>query len=69
MQPPRWKTAILIWLGIYPTVTLTFWLLAPVLADFPLPLRTLIITLIVVPIMVWVILPTLQKILKPWLQK
>jgi len=63
-QPPRWKTAIVIWLGIYPTITTVFFLLQPFVAGFPLPLKTLCLTLIVVPIMVWVMLPLLQKILK-----
>jgi antibiotic biosynthesis monooxygenase (ABM) superfamily enzyme len=67
MPPPRWKTAVLIWLGIYPTITLNLFLLGPLIADFPLPLKTLCLTLIVVPIMVWVVLPFLQKMLKGWM--
>jgi hypothetical protein len=69
MLIPRWKMAILIWLGIYPTVTLVFWLLSPFITTFPLPLKTLCVTLVVVPIMVWGILPNLQKLLRSWLQK
>ena len=69
MQPPRWKMAILIWLGIYPTITLVLWLLSPFIANFPLPLKTLCLTLVVVPIMVWVMLPNLQKLLRSWLTK
>ncbi|MCU0424006.1 MAG: hypothetical protein MUF71_00135 [Candidatus Kapabacteria bacterium] len=68
-QPPRWKTAIVIWLGIYPTITTVFFLLQPFVAEFPLPLKTLCLTLIVVPIMVWVMLPLLQKVLKNWLSR
>lgn len=66
-HPPRWKTAVLIWLGIYPTVTLVFWLLGPLVAKLPLPFKTLCLTLVVVPLMVWVVLPFLQKKLKNWL--
>jgi antibiotic biosynthesis monooxygenase (ABM) superfamily enzyme len=66
-MPPRWKTAALIWLGIYPTITLVLFLLGPLIADFPLPLKTLCLTLIVVPIMVWVVLPFLQKLLGKWM--
>jgi hypothetical protein len=40
MQPPRWKMAIVIWLGIYPTATAVFWLLQPFIKDFPLLLKT-----------------------------
>lgn len=59
--------AVLIWLGIYPTITTVLWLLAPVIAPLPLPLKTLCLTLVVVPTMVWVVLPFLQKQLKNWL--
>jgi hypothetical protein len=68
-HPPRWKTAVLIWLGIYPTITLVLWLAWPIIVDFPLPLKTLSLTLVVVPTMVWVVLPFLQKRLSAWLKK
>lgn len=67
--PPRWKTAVLIWLGIYPTITTIIWLLSPFIADFPLPVKTLCLTLLAVPVMVWVMLPVLQKLLRGWLIK
>jgi len=57
----------MIWLGIYPTITTVLWLLSPIIANWPLPLRTLGLTLVVVPIMAWVMLPFLRKLLKNWL--
>jgi antibiotic biosynthesis monooxygenase (ABM) superfamily enzyme len=70
-QPPKWKMAVLIWLGIYPTITLLVLLLFPYMAahNWPLALRTLALTLIAVPIMTYVAIPLLQKILKGWLQR
>lgn len=68
--PKKWKMAVLIWLAIYPLITLIFILLGPYLIRInPLPLRTLIITLIAVPIMVFILIPTLQKLLQNWLTK
>ncbi len=67
-QIPRWKMSILIWLGIYQTITTVLWLLSPMIASLPLPLKTLCLTLVVVPTMVWVVLPFLQKRLKNWLK-
>ncbi len=67
--PPRWKTAVIIWLGIYPTITTIIWLLSPFIADFPLPVKTLCLTLLAVPVMVWVMLPALQRMLRGWLTK
>ncbi|MBK8621109.1 MAG: hypothetical protein IPN79_04955 [Saprospiraceae bacterium] len=66
-QPPKYKTAIMIWMVIYPTINLIFYLFGDVLNTFVLPLRTLILTLILVPLMVYVLLPLAQRILKGWL--
>ena len=59
--------AVLIWLGIYPLITLVLWAVSPIIAPLPLPLKTLCLTLLVVPVMVWGMLPMLQKVLKNWL--
>jgi len=71
MKPPKkWKMAIVIWLAIYPLITSIFALLGKQLILIePLPLRTLIITIIAVPIMVFILIPTLQKLLRNWLSK
>jgi antibiotic biosynthesis monooxygenase (ABM) superfamily enzyme len=71
MKPPKkWKMAIVIWLAIYPLITSIFALLGKQLTLIePLPLRTLIITVIAVPIMVFILIPTLQKLLSNWLSK
>jgi uncharacterized protein len=65
---PRWKIAITNWLGFYPTVTVVTWALSPSIASLPLPLKTLCLTLVVVPTMVWVVHPIVQKIFKNWLK-
>ncbi len=67
--PPKWKIAVLIWLAIYPSITLLFLLAGEQLLSIPLPLRTLTITLVLVPLMVFVLLPALQKLFSEWLQK
>ena len=71
MKPPKkWKMAVLIWLAIYPLITLLFAFGGSLLMQInPLPLRTLVITLIAVPIMVFIFIPALQKMLKNWLMK
>lgn len=72
MKPvPKWKMAVMIWLGIYPVITLVIMLVFPYMNEnhWPIPLRTLAITLMVVPLMTFVMLPFLQKLLKSWLQK
>jgi antibiotic biosynthesis monooxygenase (ABM) superfamily enzyme len=67
--PPRHKVAVLTWLAIYPTVTLvlaTFETFG--LTDAALPLRTLALTLIVVPTVVFIVAPALTRLLRTWLR-
>jgi len=67
-MPPRWKTAIVVWLAIYPTITLVLWLAGPSIAGWPLALRTFAITAVVVPLMVYLLIPAFQRLLRPWLR-
>lgn len=67
--PPKWKTAVLIWVAIYPSITLLSMLFGTQLQRLALPLRTLIMTAVLVPLMVFVLLPLLNKLFKPWLHR
>ena len=67
-MPPRWKTAVLVWLAIYPSITFLSWLAGPRITGWPLPLRTLAITAALVPLMVFLLLPAIQRLLAPWLR-
>jgi antibiotic biosynthesis monooxygenase (ABM) superfamily enzyme len=69
-RPPRWKFAVVVWLAIYPLVTLFFGLFGNhLMAIHPLPIRTLVITLVLVPLMVFGLIPLLQRVLHKWLTK
>jgi antibiotic biosynthesis monooxygenase (ABM) superfamily enzyme len=61
--------ALLVWLAIYPTITLLLALGGGLIADSPLPLRTLALTVVAVPTMVFILLPRLQQALSPWLAR
>jgi antibiotic biosynthesis monooxygenase (ABM) superfamily enzyme len=65
--PPRHRFALIVWLAIYPTITLLLELGGPIINDWPLPLRTLALTAVAVPLMVFVLLPTLQRAFAGWL--
>ncbi len=67
--PPRHRMALIVWLAIYPTITLLLALGGDAMAAWPLPLRTLALTLTAVPLMVFVLLPQLQRALAPWLAR
>lgn len=65
--PPRWKVAVVTWLGIFPTVYGLFWLTADLLRSWPLLARTALLTLAVVAVMTWVVAPQLTRFFRPWL--
>lgn len=65
--PPRWKVAVVTWMGIFPTVLMLFILLGEHLAPWPLVPRVMVLTMLVVIIMTWVVAPQLTRWLKPWL--
>jgi antibiotic biosynthesis monooxygenase (ABM) superfamily enzyme len=71
MRPPKkWKMALVIWIAIYPVITLIFLFFGKhLIAIEPLPLRTLCITILAVPVMVFAALPLVQKLFKSWLYK
>lgn len=64
--PPRWKVAVVTWLGIVPTVYFLFLTVAPLLVNWPLLPRVMVLTLLVVVLMTWVA-PRLTTWLKPFL--
>lgn len=67
--PKKWKFAILIWLFIYPLVTLLSMFLLPLLSDFPGPIKTLVMSLILVPSMAFFYIPFVNKKFFNWLRK
>ncbi|CAM3800059.1 hypothetical protein FLCU109888_02095 [Flavobacterium cucumis] len=68
-QPPKWKFAILVWIAIYPSITFLTFLIGDSIQNLPLPIKTLIMTGILVPLMIFVLLPLLRGIMGNWLNK
>ena len=67
LPPPKWKVAVVTWLGIFPTVYLLFSLLGDLLAPWPQLPRLMLLTLLVVGVMTWVVAPQLTRLFRPWL--
>ncbi|WP_413317033.1 antibiotic biosynthesis monooxygenase [Agrococcus sp. 1P02AA] len=67
--PPVWKQMIVVWLAFFPMNVLVTWLLGliPGFGELVLPLRLLISTVILTPIMVGLILPLITRLASPWL--
>lgn len=67
--PPRWRMTVVSWLGIYPTVALLLWFVAPLLTSLPFLLRTAIFTLMVAVAMSYLVMPCLTRSMAWWLRK
>lgn len=68
LPPKKWKMMLLVWVTIYPLLNIFFPLLSPYISDFSLPIRLFIMTVVIVPIMSF-ILGGLQKKFFAWLRK
>jgi len=63
-KPSKVRFALLVFCGVYPLVTLGLGLLGPLTANWPLPLKTLVLVPIIVVSMVWGIIPFIQTRLR-----
>lgn len=68
VAPKKWKMMLLVWVSIYPLLNVFFPLLMPYIAHFSTSIRLLIMTIVIVPIMSF-ILGSLQKRLFIWLRQ
>jgi antibiotic biosynthesis monooxygenase (ABM) superfamily enzyme len=67
--PPRWKQLVSIFIAFYPLSLLANWLLAPVTGAWPLPLRVLVLVALVSPVMTYLAMPFVTRVLRAWLLK
>ncbi|MEU3453685.1 antibiotic biosynthesis monooxygenase [Micromonospora sp. NPDC006766] len=65
--PPRWKQAVTIWLAFFPLSLTATLLTARFIADVPLAVRTLLMTLCLTPLMTYLVLPRITRALHWWL--
>lgn len=67
VAPPRWKVAVVTWLGICPTVYLMFRLTWDLIGTWWLLPRVILLTLAVVILMTWLVAPALTRVFRSWL--
>jgi uncharacterized protein len=65
--PPPYKMAIVTWVTIFPLITLIVVASAPLLGSLPVVARLAIVTGVTVPLMTWVIMPRMTRLLRRWL--
>jgi uncharacterized protein len=67
VPPPRHKMALLTWITIFPLITAIVAITGPLLEELPLVLRLAITTALAVPLMTWVVMPRVTRLLRGWL--
>jgi uncharacterized protein len=65
--PPPRKMALLTWITIFPLLTLIVTVLGPLLDGVALVPRLAITTAVMVPLMTWVVMPRVTRLLRGWL--
>jgi uncharacterized protein len=65
--PPRSKMAIVTWATIFPLITGVVVATAPLLGPLPLVGRLAVTTGVTVPLMTWVVMPRVTRLLHRWL--
>ncbi len=69
VPPRKWKMALLTWLVIYPSVLALSTLTGIYLSFLPLALRMLLVSMILVSLMTYVIMPKITSIFASWIFK
>ena len=65
--PPPYKMALLTWVTLFPLITLVVIALDPLLERLALIPRLAVTTAVTVPIMTWVVMPRVSRLLRGWL--
>jgi uncharacterized protein len=65
--PPPYKMALVTWVTIFPLITLVVVASAPLLGGLPLVVRLAVTTGVTVPLMTWVVMPRVTRLLHRWL--
>ena len=68
-EPPKWKMAIITSVVIYPLLFINPALLALVIGDAPKWFASLLNVAVTIPLMQWILIPAVTKLLAPWLDR
>jgi antibiotic biosynthesis monooxygenase (ABM) superfamily enzyme len=65
--PPRWKMAIVTFVGVFPVATVLGLTLGPAISSWPLLLRNAVFNAGVVALLTWAVMPLMTRALHGWL--
>jgi antibiotic biosynthesis monooxygenase (ABM) superfamily enzyme len=66
-SPPRYKVALLTWIGIYPVIAVLLAVFGAEIGRYPVAVRALVLTACAIPIMTWLVMPVLTRVAAGWL--
>jgi uncharacterized protein len=64
---PRAKLALLTWAGAYAVILVALAIAGPTMASWPVPLRALVLSGLMVAAMTWIIVPAITRLFRGWL--
>ncbi|MEL0584981.1 MAG: antibiotic biosynthesis monooxygenase [Candidatus Thiodiazotropha sp. (ex. Lucinoma kazani)] len=67
IHPPKYKMALVVWLGVFSLVTGLSSLLGPLMSDWPKIVQTLTLTAMVVILLTYAVMPLLIRLFSRWL--
>jgi antibiotic biosynthesis monooxygenase (ABM) superfamily enzyme len=65
--PRRYRLAVLTWGAAYAVITLILELLGPTMASWPLEVRTLVLSALMVAALTWLVMPAVTRLFRRWL--
>ena len=69
VPPPKYKMMVVVWLSVFPLSMLLHLILNPVLGKMHIVVQVAIISLIIVVLMTYMVMPLMAKIFHHWLHK
>jgi len=67
VPPPRYKMMVVTWIAIFPLITALSYAAQPLVGDLPIVLRSLAFTLMLVPLMTYIVMPRVTRLFERWL--
>ncbi|GAB6939821.1 hypothetical protein ACQP60_19760 [Isoptericola variabilis] len=68
-QPQRYKMAVVTWIAAYPLITLLLSVGAPLIRRLPVVVTTLVLSMTLVCLMTFVVMPLMTRLFAGWLRE
>lgn len=67
--PPRYKLAVINWISAFPLITFLLWIGQPMIQRVPVYVTTLVLSLILVCLLTFIIMPIMMRLFSRWLRE